>query len=179
MVKRCNGDSWRIKARFVGKKKSSTNATGDPQSRTVCRNRRARHEYEISDEVDCGIVLTGSEVKSIRNNQISIEEAYAKIENGELWLLNADIAIYPQANVMNHEPRRKRKLLLKRRELEKLRQALVQQGYTIVPLEVFFRRGLVKVRIALGRGRKQHDKRQAIKKREAGRAIRDSLKQRY
>ena len=102
----------------------------DPNSQTVTRNRRARHEYEILDELECGIVLTGSEVKSIRNGKISIEEAYARIRGDELWLINADIAEYPQATLMNHEPKRPRKLLLRRRELQKFAASAEQQGLT-------------------------------------------------
>ena len=96
--------------------------TQDPQT-TVCRNRRARHEYDILEEIECGIVLVGSEVKSIRNGKISIEEAYARVFNGELWLIDCDIAEYPQANLMNHLAKRTRKLLLRKRELEKVAEA--------------------------------------------------------
>lgn len=159
-------------------KKSSSKSQDDPQSRVVCRNRRARHDYEILDTLDCGIVLTGSEVKSIRDNRISIEEAYARIERGEVWLLNADIAVYPQANVMNHEPRRPRKLLLARHEIRKFAEAGDEHGQTLVPLEVFFRRGIVKVKLAVAKGRKQHDKREKMKKDSAGRAIRDAMRRR-
>src|SRR5579885_1013385 len=98
-------------------------ANDDPNSQTVCRNRRARHEYDILDELECGVVLTGSEVKSIRNGKISIEEAYARVRNGELWLMGADIAEYPQATVMNHEPKRTRKLLIRKQELQKVAES--------------------------------------------------------
>lgn len=158
--------------------KSKAATSEDPQSRVVCRNRRARHEYEILDTVQCGIVLTGSEVKSIRDNRISIEEAYARVENGEVWLMNCDIAVYPQANVMNHEPRRRRKLLLKRREIRKFAEAAEEQGQTLVPLEVGFSRGIVKVTLAVAKGRKQHDKREKLKKESAGKAIREAMKHR-
>lgn len=161
--------------------KSSRNASPSrdaAQTATVCRNRRARHDYDILDSLDCGIVLTGSEVKSIRNHRISIDEAYAKVEEGEVWLYNADIAEYPQANLMNHEPRRKRKLLLKRREIRKFADEAEQSGCTLIPLEVFFRRGIVKLKLAVARGRRQYDKREKLRRAEAGRAIREELRRR-
>ncbi len=132
----------------------------DAHSTTVCRNRRARHEYEILEEIECGIVLVGSEVKSIRNGKISIEEAYARIHNGELWLIDCDIAEYPQANLMNHLAKRTRKLLLRKRELEKVAEAATHKGLTLVPLSVYFSRGFVKLRLAVAKGRKLHDKRE-------------------
>ena len=152
-----------------------TSAQQDPNSRIVCRNRKARHEYDVFDEVECGIVLRGSEVKSIRNNKISIEEAYARVRDGELWLLNCDIAEYPQATVMNHEPRRPRKLLLHRRELRKFAESAAQEGLTLIPLEVRFARGLVKVTIAVARGRKLHDKRQKLKEQSDRREMRSAV----
>ena len=122
--------------------------------------RKARHEYEVLDEINCGIQLFGSEVKSIRNNKIVIEDAYARVDNSEVWLVNADIAEYPQATMYNHERRRKRKLLLQRREIRKFAEAGESQGLTLVPLSVFFARGFVKVKLGLCRGRKRHDKRE-------------------
>lgn len=136
----------------------------DPNSRTVCRNRKASHEFDIMEQIECGIVLTGSEVKSIRNNKVSINEAYARVEDGEVWLINCDIAEYPQATVMNHEPRRRRKLLLHKREVEKFAHAAQQNGLTLVPLSVYFTRGIAKVKLAVARGRKTHDKRDKIRK---------------
>lgn len=146
----------------------------DPNSQTVARNRRARHEYEILDELECGIVLTGSEVKSIRNGKISIEEAYARVRDGELWMINADIAEYPQATVMNHEPKRARKLLVRKRELHKFAESAEQQGLTMIPLAVYFSRGIVKVQVALARGRKLHDKREKLKRDTAKKEMRQA-----
>jgi len=146
----------------MGKKKKPNN--DDPNSRTVCRNRKARHLYEILDEMECGIVLKGSEVKSIRNNKISIDEAYARVRDGEVWLMGCDIAEYPQATVMNHEPRRPRKLLLHKREVSKFAETADHQGLTLIPLAVYFSRGIVKVKLAVAKGRKLHDKRDKIKK---------------
>ncbi|MFV0446403.1 MAG: SsrA-binding protein SmpB [Planctomycetaceae bacterium] len=157
---------------------ASTRSTDSAQDQVICRNRRARHDYEILDTLDCGIMLLGSEVKSLRNNRVSLDEAFARIEQGELWLFNADIAEYPQANVMNHEPRRKRKLLLKRRELLKFAETAEHAGQTLIPLELFFRRGIAKVKIAVAKGRRQHDKREKLKRDAAGREIRDALRRR-
>lgn len=164
---------------MAAKNSKTKKSTDDPNSRTVTRNRRARHEYEILEELECGIVLTGSEVKSIRNNKVSIEEAYARVKEGELWLFNADIAVYPQANVMNHEPRRTRKLLLKARELRKFAETGSQTGLTLVPLSMYFTRGIVKVKLAIARGRKQHDKRQKLKQDTDRREMQQALKQRH
>lgn len=154
-------------------------ATEDPNSRTVCRNRRARHDYEILDELECGIALTGSEVKSIRDSKITIDEAYARIQNGELWLINCDIAEYPQATYLNHERRRERKLLLKKRELRKFAESAGHDGMTLIPLAVYFRRGIIKVLVGAAKGRKLHDHREKKKKDQARRVIQDALRKRY
>ncbi len=138
--------------------------SNDPNSKVIARNRRARHDYDILDELECGIVLRGSEVKSLRDGKVSLEEAYAKISDGELWLLGCDIAEYPQANLMNHEPRRERKLLLHRRELKKFAAAAEQRGQTLIPLAMYFSDGRVKVEIAVAKGRQLHDKREKLKK---------------
>ena len=135
----------------------------DSKQRVVVRNRKASHDYELLDELDCGIALLGSEVKSIRNNKIVIDEAFARIQNGELWLFNVDIAEYPQASFMNHERKRQRKLLVRKPELRKFAEQAEDRGLTMVPLSVFFDRGLVKVRLAVARGRKKHDKRDKLK----------------
>jgi SsrA-binding protein len=147
----------------------------DPNSKTVARNRRARHEYDILEELECGVVLTGSEVKSIRNGKISIEEAYARLRDGELWLVDCDIAEYPQATVMNHEPKRTRKLLVRKRELEKVAQSAAHKGLTLVPLAVYFSRGFVKVKLAVAKGRKLHDKRETLKRKVDTREMRNAI----
>lgn len=147
----------------------------DPNFHVVCRNRKARHNYDLSDELECGIVLTGSEVKSIRNGKINLEEAYVRLRDGELWLIGCNIAEYPQATVRNHEPQRPRKLLLHKKQLRKFAQAAVQAGQTLVPTSVYFSRGIVKVKVAVGRGRKEHDKRQRLKKEEDRREIRRAM----
>ena len=144
----------------------------DSKQRIVVRNRKAAHDYELLDELDCGIALMGSEVKSIRNNKITIDEAYARIQNDELWLINADIAEYPQASFMNHERKRERKLLLRKAELRKFAEQAEDRGLTMVPLSVFFDRGLVKVRIAVAKGRKTHDKRDKLKAKDDAKEMR-------
>jgi SsrA-binding protein len=142
-------------------------------------NRRARHDYQVLDSLEAGIVLTGTEIKSCRARNISLADSYAKAEDGELWLVNAHIAPYAQGNRNNHEPRRPRKLLLKRRELIRLTQAVEVKGLTLVPLKVYLNdRSLVKIDLGLCRGRQQHDKRDELKRqdddREMQRAVRAS-----
>jgi len=158
---------------MCAKKKS---AAQESLARVVCRNRRARHDYDILDEIECGIVLHGSEVKAIRDNKISIDEAFARFEKGEVWLFNCDIAEYPQATYLNHERRRTRKLLLNRREIRKFAEAASHSGKTLIPLDVHFSNGRVKVQLAIAQGRKIHDKRDRIKTQDANRTIRAALR---
>ena len=154
-------------------KKSASKDSG-LERQLVCSNRRARHEYDVLEEIDCGIVLSGSEVKSIRNNKISIEEAYARVDDGEVWLIDCDIAEYAQASIFNHARQRKRKLLLKRREITKFIEAADNDGQTMIPLAVFFERGFVKIRLGLCKGRKLHDKRQKLKEQDARKEMREA-----
>ncbi|HEX5178936.1 MAG TPA: SsrA-binding protein SmpB [Gemmatimonadaceae bacterium] len=132
----------------------------------VARNKRARHDYHLLDTWEAGIVLTGTEIKSLRAGQANIADAYAIVTGGEVFLLNAHIAPYEQGNQFNHEPRRTRKLLLHRREIRKLIGAVERQGLTLVPLDVHFTRGKAKVTLALGKGKKLHDKRDDARRRE-------------
>lgn len=133
----------------------------------IAENRRARREYTVEDTMEAGIQLLGSEVKSLREGRANIAESYASVEEGELWLINSDIPIYPAANRFNHEPKRKRKLLVKSREKMKLAQAIERAGRTIVPLKLYFNdRGLAKLLIGIATGRKSHDKRDAEKNRD-------------
>ncbi len=135
--------------------------------KVIAQNRRARYDYAIEDDVECGIVLTGSEVKSLRTNQANIAESYASVEEGELWLINSYIAPYAQARTWGHEERRKRKLLVKKRELSKLWQATARQGMTLVPLVMYFNhKGRVKIKIGIAKGKKNVDKRQTEAKRD-------------
>ena len=133
----------------------------------IAENRRARRDYTVEDTLEAGIQLQGSEVKSLREGRANIAESYASVEEGELWLINADIPIYPAANRFNHEPKRKRKLLVKVRERAKLAQAIERSGRTIVPLKLYFNeRGLAKLLIGIATGRKSHDKRAAEQNRD-------------
>ena len=145
-------------------------------SRVVCRNRKARHDYELLEQLECGIALRGSEVKSIRNNKIAIEDAYVRVENGEIWLVGADIAEYPQATYLNHDPKRQRKLLVHRREMDRLARSAEQKGLTLVPLDIHLTRGFVKVTVAIARGQKEYDKRDKIKKHSDQREIRQAIR---
>ncbi len=144
----------------------------------VCRNRKAHHEYEVFDALECGIVLTGTEVKSLRANVASLEEAYAKIEGREVWLINSDIPEYSMAHHFNHKPKRPRKLLLHRNEIEKFAGKASQKGFTLVPLKLYFKDGRAKVEIAVARGKQDHDKRQDKRTAEVKKEISQELKRR-
>lgn len=160
---------------MAGKNKNAGKKNADPNSATICQNRKARHDFEILDTLECGIMLHGSEVKSIRNGKVTLEESYAHMKDGELWLVACHIAEYPQANVMNHVTTRSRKLLLHKRELRKFAEAATQKGLTLVPLSMYFSRGIVKVKIAVARGRKEYDKRDKLKKEDARREIKAAM----
>ncbi len=145
----------------------------------VARNRRAFHDYHIEERIEAGLQLTGTEVKSLRQGRANINEAYAGEMNGELWLFNAHIPEYPPAGRFNHEPRRPRKLLLKRRELDRLLGAIRRRGYTLVPLQLYFNpRGWAKVELGLALGKKKYDKRAAEREREWQRQKARLLRQR-
>src|SRR4051794_34097043 len=144
----------------------------------ICRNKRAFHEYEVFDTLECGLVLTGTEVKSLRDGSASLEDAYAKIEDGEVWLVGSDIPEYSMGNRMNHKPKRPRKLLLHRREIGKFAGKASQRGYTLVPLSLYFKGGRAKVELAVARGKQQFDKRQSQKKADAQREIKRALSDR-
>ncbi len=141
----------------------------------VCRNRRAFHEYHVSERLECGIVLTGTEVKSLREGHASLEDAYAKLEGGEVWLIGSDIPEYTMGNRMNHKPKRPRKLLLHRREIGKFAGKASERGFTLVPLRLYFKNGRAKVELGVARGKQLHDKRQDQKKADAQREIRRTL----
>ena len=138
---------------------------------SVARNPKATHDYHVLETWEAGIVLTGTEVKSLRDGKASIKEAWARVRNGEVFLEGMNITPYAQGNRYNHEPVRSRKLLLHRKEIARLIGSVEQQGLTLVPLELYFRRGRAKVALALGRGKKQHDKREDLKRRIADREV--------
>ena len=150
-----------------------------PGERTsIARNKRARHDYEITDTWEAGIVLLGSEVKSLRAGKANLGDAYGIVRDGELYLLNLHISPYSHAGYVNHDPTRTRKLLLHRGEIRRLIGAVERKGLTLVPLELYFQRGLAKVSIGLGRGKKLHDKRDDAKAKDAARDIARALRPR-
>ncbi|HWA16480.1 MAG TPA: SsrA-binding protein SmpB [Gemmatimonadales bacterium] len=150
--------------------KSGKPAADADQKVSVARNPRATHDYHILETWEAGLVLTGTEVKSLRTGKASIKEGFARItQNREVFLENVNITPYAQGNRYNHDPVRSRKLLLHRREIDRLIGAVEQKGLTLVPLELYFRNGVAKLTLALGRGKKAHDRREDIKKRDAAR----------
>ena len=150
----------------------------DPNYKIIAENRRARFDYFIESDLEAGIMLTGSEVKSLRTGQSNIAESYASVENGELWLINGYIAAYKQAGVFGHEERRRRKLLVSKKELARLWQAIGREGMTLVPLVMYFNhRGIVKLKIGIAKGKKVADKRETSAKRDWNRQKQRLLKQ--
>ena len=149
-----------------------------PEKETIARNKRARHDYHITDTWEAGIVLTGSEVKSLRNGKANISDAYGIVKDGEVHLLNLHISPYEQASYFNHEPTRTRKLLLHKREIRKMIGSVERQGLTLVPLELYFKRGKAKVAIGLGRGKKLYDKRADEKRRDDERDMQRAVRTR-
>lgn len=142
----------------------------------IAHNRKARHEYEIMETFDAGLVLTGTEIKSVRAGKVSMSDAFARPERGEMWLVNMHIAPYEEGNRFNVESRRTRKLLLHKREIERITGRINERGLTVVPLAVFLQNGYAKLELGLGRGKKIYDKRQDIAKREQNRDLQRELK---
>lgn len=155
-----------------------TKPAPDATVETVARNKRARHDYEILETWEAGLVLTGTEVKSLRAGRAQIGDAYAVVQGGELWLLNAHIAPYDQGNIYNHDPTRTRKLLLHAKEIRHLVGAVERKGLTLVALELYFKHGRAKVRIGLARGKQLHDKRAELKARADAREMQRALRAR-
>jgi len=145
--------------------------------KVVATNRKATHDYHIEDRYEAGLVLLGTEIKSIRAGGVSLKEGYVTPRDGELWLVDVHIAPYKPAHRHGHEPRRARKLLLNRREINRLISRVQERGYTIIPLRIYLKRGRAKVEIGLARGKRQYDKRAAIAKRESQRQIERTLKE--
>jgi SsrA-binding protein len=141
------------------------------EGKVLARNRKARHDYAIDETIEAGLSLVGSEVKSIRDGKITLIDAYATVEGGEAWLYQVDIGVYAFAHARNHDPRRRRKLLLHRREIQRLEAKVREKGYTLVPLSLYEKRGRVKVELALVHGKQEYDRREDVKKREAQREI--------
>lgn len=160
------------------KKKRQKKGPGTPsQNRTIAENRKARHRFDVLETLECGIALAGSEVKSLRNGKISLAEAFGRVRNGQLWLVDCDIPEYTQATIWNHPPKRPRKLLVHQRELRKFAGKAHEKGLTLVPLKMYFnQRGIAKVLIGLCRGRKLHDKREAKRKAEVKRDLQRAMR---
>ena len=150
-------------------------ASGRGHRRTVARNRRARHDYEVLDRAEAGLELKGPEVKSIRAGNVSFGDAYATVSDGELWLRSLHVGPYRDAGASNPDPMRTRRLLMHRHEIKRLAAAVEEKGLTVVPLEIYFVRGIAKVELGLARGRKLHDKRELIKRREQDREARRAM----
>ena len=144
--------------------------------RLIAQNRKSRHEYEVIDTLECGIVLVGSEVKSLRKGTLSLDESYGRVKNGEVWLLGCDIAEYVEANRFNHETKRPRKLLMHRREVLKFANKALEKGLTLVPLKMYFKGGRAKVLLGLCRGKKLHDKRETLKTKDVRRDIERAMR---
>jgi SsrA-binding protein len=142
-------------------------------------NRKARHDYHVDETFEAGIVLKGTEVKSIRAGKASLNEAFAYINNGEIWLKNMYIKVYEFGSYQNHDERRDRKLLLKRKEIREIDKSMSQKGFTLIPLKIYFKRGYVKVLLGLARGKKQYDKREDIKEKDVKREIDRRIKGNY
>jgi SsrA-binding protein len=142
-----------------------------PRDRDIAVNRRARHEYHVEEAIEAGIVLTGSEVKALREGKVNLKDSHARIERGEVWLWNVHVSPYGPASQFGHDPTRTRKLLLHANEIERLQGKVKERGLTLVPLRMYFKNGRAKVELALVRGKKQHDKREAIREREVRREV--------
>ena len=157
----------------VAKKDGKSKKAGavDKNERVIAENRKARHNYLVLETLECGIALVGSEVKSLRSGQLSLDEAYGRVQDGEVWLVGCNISEYTFANAQNHEPKRRRKLLLHRREVKKFANQAYEKGLTLVPLKMYFKEGRAKVLLGICRGKQKHDKRDAMKHREMQRDI--------
>ncbi len=151
--------------------------TDSDEIKTVATNRKAYHDYTLDDRIEAGIVLIGSEIKSIRAGQVNLRDSYAAIEEGEVWLINAHIAPYDPASRFGHEPRRRRKLLLHSRQIARLANRMQEKGYTLVPLRMYLKKNRAKIELALARGKHEYDKRQAIAKRDDERRMRRALRE--
>jgi SsrA-binding protein len=158
---------------------AATNAKDtDESTELIARNKRARHDYEILDTWEAGIVLTGTEVKALRDGRANLTDAFGIVKDGEIFVLNLHIGAYGHGNLFNHEPTRTRKLLLHKREIRRMIGSVERQGLTLVPLDLYFKGGRVKLRLALVRGKQQHDKREDLKKKDAEREIARVLRNR-
>ncbi len=173
----CSSVVFIIHAPSMAKKNKKKKAGADDKNeRVIAQNRKARHNYLVLDTLECGIVLAGSEVKSLRNGQISLEEAYGRVMNDEVWLVGANIPEYPYSHALNHEPKRRRKLLLHRREIRKFAAQAFEKNLTLVPLKMYFKEGRAKVLLGICRGKKTYDKRESLKKRDMQRDMQRAMR---
>ena len=157
----------------------SAKTSSGPTHKVISDNRKARHQYEILDSIECGVILRGSEVKSLRNGKCQLDEAYGRVKGETLWLVGCNIAEYPQATIWNHEPKRQRQLLIHKREMTRFIGKAKEKGLTLVPLRMYFNeRGLVKCEIALCKGLKLHDKREKMKQADARRDMDRAIRRR-
>lgn len=148
----------------------------ETREKNITVNRKARHEYHVLQIFEAGIVLTGTEVKSLREGKISLADSYARVNNGEVWLLNVHINEYSQGNINNHDPTRERKLLLHKSEIKKLQKAVHEKGNTLIPLRFYFKEGKVKVELAIAKGKRVYDKREDIAKKDMKRELERKIK---
>lgn len=160
------------------KDKKAAKKAVDKNERVVADNRKARHSYHVLETLECGIALVGSEVKSLRSGTLSLDEAYGRVQGGEVWLVGANIPEYVYSHALNHVPKRPRKLLLHRREIKKFAGQAYEKGLTLVPLKMYFKAGRAKVLLGICRGKQKHDKRDSIKKRDAQRDIDRAMRRR-
>ena len=168
------------KAKAISTAKTAAKPKTEPEKekyKVISDNRKARHEYEILETLQCGIALSGTEVKALRVGRCSLQESFARAEAGEIWLYNCNISPYEFGNRFNHEPMRKRKLLLHAREIFRLNQKMKEKGLTLIPLKIYFKKNWVKVDIALARGKQLYDKRDSIAKRDTKRQLDRMTKQ--
>lgn len=167
-----------VVAKKDGKTKKKKAGAVDKNERVIAENRKARHDYLVLETLECGIALVGSEVKSLRSGQLSLDEAYGRVEGEEVWLVGSNIPEYTFSNALNHDPKRRRKLLLHHREIKKFAGQAYEKGLTLVPLKMYFKEGRAKVLLGICRGKKQFDKREAVKKKAMQRDIDRAMRRR-
>ncbi len=158
--------------------KSKKKTAKKPGQANIAVNRRARHDFELGERFEAGLVLVGSEVKSLRDGKANLKDSHARFQRGEIWLFNAHISPYDPASQFGHDPVRARKLLLNRREIDKLDSKIKERGQTLVPLRLYFKNGRAKVEVALARGKRRHDKRASMREREVAREVDRAMKRR-
>ncbi|AMB95636.1 SsrA-binding protein SmpB [Aerococcus urinae] len=153
--------------------------TKKKQDNVVATNRKANHDYIIEDTIEAGLVLTGTEIKSIRKGKVNLKDSFARVENGQVWVYGMHVSPFEQGNRFNQDPMRPRKLLLKKREINRLAKHVSQEGYAIIPLRMYIKRGFAKLLIGIGKGKKKYDKRQALKEKDMKRDIKRAMKEKY